>query len=137
MTNTSDSISEIARSLGYESASAFTKVFKKIIGCSPRQYSRGQNSVPLAYGEGERANRLQPLRGSPIDFQIDANKRVQRLLMVGNKLSIWPDNFRLALDTTRIVKYYATRRKRIASAAAPACRVLAVRCARMSIKFGD
>jgi AraC-like DNA-binding protein len=48
MANTSDSISEIARSLGYESASAFTKAFKKIMGCSPRQYSRDQNSVPPA-----------------------------------------------------------------------------------------
>src|SRR5215472_11119034 len=48
MTNTSDSISEIAQSLGYESANAFTKVLKKIMGCSPRQYSRGQNSVLFA-----------------------------------------------------------------------------------------
>ena len=38
--NTSDSISEIAQSLGYESASAFTKVFKKMMGCSPREYNR-------------------------------------------------------------------------------------------------
>lgn len=45
MANTSDSISEIAQSLGYESASAFTKAFKRIMGCSPRQYSRGENSV--------------------------------------------------------------------------------------------
>ena len=43
--NTGDSISEIAHSLGYESASAFTKAFRKITGCSPRKYSRGQNSV--------------------------------------------------------------------------------------------
>ena len=76
ITNTSDSISEIAQSLGYESANAFTKVLKKIMGCSPRQYSRGQNSVLFAYGEGERANRLQPLRGSPIDIHVGANKRV-------------------------------------------------------------
>jgi AraC-like DNA-binding protein len=63
MANTSDSISEIAQSLGYESASAFTKAFKKIMGCSPRRYRRGQNTVPLASGEGEavRANPLQPL----------------------------------------------------------------------------
>ena len=45
MANTSDSISEIAQSLAYESASAFTKAFKKIMGRSPRQYSRGQNST--------------------------------------------------------------------------------------------
>jgi AraC-like DNA-binding protein len=43
MANTSDSISEIAQSLGYESASAFTKAFKRIMGCSPRQYGRAQN----------------------------------------------------------------------------------------------
>lgn len=36
MSNTRDSIVEIARSLGYESASAFAKAFKKIMGCSPR-----------------------------------------------------------------------------------------------------
>lgn len=45
MANTSDSISEIAQSLGYESASAFTKAFERIMGCSPRQYSRVENSV--------------------------------------------------------------------------------------------
>jgi AraC-like DNA-binding protein len=63
MANTSDSISEIAQSLGYESASAFTKAFKKIMGCSRQRYRRGQNSVALASGEGEaaRANPLQPL----------------------------------------------------------------------------
>lgn len=59
MTNTSDSISEIAQSLGYESASAFTKTFKKIMGCSPRQYSRGQNSFFAAYGEGEAARAIR------------------------------------------------------------------------------
>jgi AraC-like DNA-binding protein len=53
MANTSDSISEIAQSLGYESASAFAKAFKKIMGCSPRQYTRSQNSLSAAYGEGE------------------------------------------------------------------------------------
>jgi AraC-like DNA-binding protein len=48
MANTSDSISEIARSLGYESASAFTKAFKKIMGCAPRRYVTGQNPVSRA-----------------------------------------------------------------------------------------
>jgi AraC-like DNA-binding protein len=57
MTNTNDSISEIAQSLGYESASAFTKAFKKIMGCSPRQYITGQNPVSRAYS---RANPSAP-----------------------------------------------------------------------------
>ncbi len=35
-----DSISVIASSLGYESESAFGKAFKRVMGCSPRQYSR-------------------------------------------------------------------------------------------------
>lgn len=38
ISNTRDSISEIAQSLGYESASAFTKAFKKVMGRSPRRY---------------------------------------------------------------------------------------------------
>jgi AraC-like DNA-binding protein len=38
--NCEDSISVIASSLGYESESAFCKAFKRIMGCSPRQYSR-------------------------------------------------------------------------------------------------
>ena len=42
MANTSDSISEIAQSLGYESASAFTKAFKKIMGYSPRELQSWQ-----------------------------------------------------------------------------------------------
>ena len=65
MANTNDSIAEIAQSLGYESASAFTKAFKKIMGCSPRQYSRRRNSVSTAYSEDEavNANRLQHIGG--------------------------------------------------------------------------
>ena len=35
-----DSISAIASSLGYESESAFGKAFRRVIGSSPRQYSR-------------------------------------------------------------------------------------------------
>lgn len=38
MAGTTDSIAEIAWSLGYESASAFTKVFKKLTGQAPRQH---------------------------------------------------------------------------------------------------
>jgi AraC-like DNA-binding protein len=43
LTNSRDPISIIALSLGYESESAFSKAFKRVMGCSPRQYSRGRN----------------------------------------------------------------------------------------------
>ncbi|WP_250121633.1 AraC family transcriptional regulator [Chroococcidiopsis sp. CCMEE 29] len=43
LTNSSDSIFEIALSLGYESESAFSTAFKRVMGCSPRQYSHGRN----------------------------------------------------------------------------------------------
>jgi AraC-like DNA-binding protein len=38
--NTSDGLSAIAQSLGYESESAFGKAFRRVMGCSPRQYAR-------------------------------------------------------------------------------------------------
>ena len=38
--NSDDSISVIALSLGYESESAFGKAFKRVMGSSPKQYSR-------------------------------------------------------------------------------------------------
>jgi AraC-like DNA-binding protein len=44
--NAGDSLSDIALSLGYESESAFGKAFKRIMGCSPKQYSRGSRSTP-------------------------------------------------------------------------------------------
>lgn len=40
-----DSVSEITQALGYESESTFNTAFKRLQGCSPRQYSRG-SSVP-------------------------------------------------------------------------------------------
>ena len=41
--HSSDPISVIALSLGYESESAFGKAFKRVMGCSPRQYGRGRS----------------------------------------------------------------------------------------------
>ena len=41
--SSSESILSIAVSLGYESESAFGKAFKRVMGCSPRQYGRRQN----------------------------------------------------------------------------------------------
>ena len=41
LVNSNDSVSTIAPSLGYESESAFSTAFKRVMGCSPRQYRRG------------------------------------------------------------------------------------------------
>ena len=48
LTNSSDSISAIALALGYESESAFSTAFKRIMGCSPRQYSRSFHKTRLS-----------------------------------------------------------------------------------------
>lgn len=50
LSNGSEPISAIALSLGYESESAFSTAFKKMMGCSPRQYGRGR-AIPDAHGE--------------------------------------------------------------------------------------
>ncbi|MGC1299979.1 MAG: AraC family transcriptional regulator [Alloacidobacterium sp.] len=55
LANSSDPISVIALSLGYESESAFSTAFKRVMGCSPRQYSRGTNQVSSSHREGEAA----------------------------------------------------------------------------------
>lgn len=44
-----ESISVIALSLGYESESAFGKAFRRVMGCSPREHSRGA-SLPAPEG---------------------------------------------------------------------------------------
>jgi AraC-like DNA-binding protein len=65
LTNSSDPISIIALSLGYESESAFSTAFKRVMGCSPRQYGRGRGPVPARHGEGEaaRSDQLEPIEG--------------------------------------------------------------------------
>ncbi len=50
LTNSSDPLSIIAVSLGYESESAFGTAFKRVMGCSPRQYSRGQSAAASSPG---------------------------------------------------------------------------------------
>lgn len=47
LTNSDDPISIIALSLGYESENAFSKAFRRAMGCSPRQHRRAQNLVSL------------------------------------------------------------------------------------------
>jgi len=53
LTNTRDSISAIALSLGYESESAFSTAFKRVMGCSPRQHGRGRGPRSLSADEAE------------------------------------------------------------------------------------
>lgn len=53
LTKSAESVSQIAQSLGYGSESAFGLAFKKVMGCSPRQYSRTRASAmpsPLSSG---------------------------------------------------------------------------------------
>jgi AraC-like DNA-binding protein len=63
LANSADPISVIAPSLGYESESAFSTAFKRVMGCAPRQYSRGGNPVSTAHGVGETAlaDQFEPL----------------------------------------------------------------------------
>jgi AraC-like DNA-binding protein len=64
LTSSSDPVSAIALSLGYESESAFSTAFKRVMGCSPRQYSRGRNLPSPARSEWEaRANWLEAVAG--------------------------------------------------------------------------
>jgi AraC-like DNA-binding protein len=49
LSTSNDSILSIASSLGYESESAFGKAFKRVMGCSPRQYSRGSKTAPAQF----------------------------------------------------------------------------------------
>jgi AraC-like DNA-binding protein len=50
--NSSDGLSAIAQSLGYESESAFGKAFRRVMGCSPRQYTRttAPCAIPVKHG---------------------------------------------------------------------------------------
>jgi AraC-like DNA-binding protein len=43
LTNSEDSLAEIAASIGYESESTFSIAFKRTMGCPPRHYSRSGN----------------------------------------------------------------------------------------------
>ena len=49
LTDSSDPISVISHSLGYESESAFSTAFKRVMGSSPRQYSRRRHLVSASH----------------------------------------------------------------------------------------
>jgi AraC-like DNA-binding protein len=63
LTNSGDAISVIALSLGYESESAFSTAFKRVMGCSPRQYGRGESPASVSHDEQQtaRERRVEPL----------------------------------------------------------------------------
>ena len=65
LTNSREPISVIALSLGYVSESAFSTAFKRVMGCSPRQYSRGRNPASPSHREGEAAgaNQIELIAG--------------------------------------------------------------------------
>ncbi len=52
-----ESISAIAQSLGYESESAFSTAFKRVMGCSPRRYGRRGRDPVAAREEAPRSGR--------------------------------------------------------------------------------
>jgi AraC-like DNA-binding protein len=60
--NSDDSISAIASSLGYESESAFGKAFRRVMDCSPRQYSHGKGRTPRSSTADEAGGgyRMEP-----------------------------------------------------------------------------
>jgi AraC-like DNA-binding protein len=58
--NSSDGLSAIAQSLGYESESAFGKAFRRVMGCSPRQYIRttAPRAIPVQHGAEDHGEEL-------------------------------------------------------------------------------
>jgi AraC-like DNA-binding protein len=55
LTSSRDTLAEIALSLSYESESAFSTAFKRVMGCSPRQYSRTQAASVLSASQPANA----------------------------------------------------------------------------------
>ncbi|WP_225768749.1 AraC family transcriptional regulator [Inquilinus sp. Marseille-Q2685] len=55
LANSGDPVSAIAPSLGYESESAFSTAFKRVMGCSPRQYGRGARLASPVWGDDDGA----------------------------------------------------------------------------------
>ncbi len=68
--NSSDRTGVIARALGYESESAFSTAFKRVMGRSPRRYSRGASPTSGADREetahGERRGELVTRKGATL-----------------------------------------------------------------------
>jgi AraC-like DNA-binding protein len=57
--NSADGLCAIAQSLGYESESAFGKAFRRVMGCSPRQYTRiAPTAIPVKQAAEDRQQEL-------------------------------------------------------------------------------
>jgi len=58
--NSGDGLCAIAQSLGYESESAFGKAFRRVIGYSPRQYTRSTlpSAMPVTYAAEDHEQEL-------------------------------------------------------------------------------
>jgi AraC-like DNA-binding protein len=65
LVNSGDPVSVISLALGYESEAAFSTAFKRVMGCSPRQYSRRRAPTLPSDSEEQatRADRLEPIAG--------------------------------------------------------------------------
>ena len=57
MKNSSEGLGAIAESLGYESESAFGKAFRRVLGYSPRQYTRSAlpSARPVTHSAEEKS----------------------------------------------------------------------------------
>lgn len=47
LVNSSDPVSVISLALGYESEAAFSTAFRRVMGCSPRQYSLNRSAAAV------------------------------------------------------------------------------------------
>lgn len=61
--NSKDPISLIAPSLGYESETAFSTAFRRVMGCSPRQYNRNRNAAAVLHEERGRDRAPEAVAG--------------------------------------------------------------------------
>jgi AraC-like DNA-binding protein len=59
LANSADSLTTIARSLGYESESAFSTAFKRLMGCSPRQHTRNSATPSTREEESTQTRQLE------------------------------------------------------------------------------
>jgi AraC-like DNA-binding protein len=66
LVNSGAAISVIARSLGYDSESAFSTAFKRVMSCAPRHYGRRRTAAAASRRDGDAArasDRLEPVAG--------------------------------------------------------------------------